>query len=94
MSEHTTNYSQRLTSAATEYVNRRDRFTHPVGHFDRAKRFYPAESEARACCNDIRSPSRRFPFSYMTHCRTMIHVAHLFDVEVADLRGAIREREV
>lgn len=59
------------------YRARRARLAHPDGRFDRAGRWYPAESEWRACCARIRPPSRRWPYSLLLHCRTRRHVWHL-----------------
>jgi hypothetical protein len=56
---------------------RSDRITHPHGKFDNAKRWYPSDEEKCDCCEYIRGPTRAFPFSYMTHCRTKKHVAAL-----------------
>jgi hypothetical protein len=47
---------------------------HPKGKFDSAGRWYPSNSEVRDCCERIRSPSRRWPYSLMLHCRTAKHV--------------------
>jgi hypothetical protein len=68
------------TEAGLEFVCRELRFHHPDGTFDEGGRFYPSEKEARDCCATIRAPSRAFPFSLMKHCRTIKHVANLYDV--------------
>lgn len=52
----------------------KDRKIHPDGKFDNKKRFYPDENEKCSCCSYIRSPSARFPYSYMTHCRSYHHI--------------------
>ena len=82
--------ADRLRTAVAAYYERRDRRAHPDGDFDTAGRFTPATSEWRDCCTAIRSPSRNYPYSYMLHCRTVVHVAALYDVDVAALRHAIR----
>jgi Uncharacterised protein family (UPF0158) len=66
--------------AGLEFVCRELRLHHPDGTFDEGGRFYPSEKEARDCCATIRAPSRAFPFSLMKHCRTIKHVAKLYDV--------------
>lgn len=43
------------------------------GKFDKAGRWYPDESEQRECCKSIRPPSRRFPFSLLSHACTLKH---------------------
>lgn len=77
--------------AAREFISLRDRHTHPKGSFDNAKRWYP--DEYLPCCSAIRGPSRAFPYSYMTHCRTAAHVANSHGVDVSKLRKAAREIE-
>lgn len=79
-----------LELALTEYQKRQARQAHPAGRFDRGGRWYPADSEECDCCSHIRTPSRAWPFSYMTHCRTLKHVAHLFNVSESDLRKLAR----
>ena len=82
-----------ILKAAQEYLNRRDRVTHPDGEFDKAGRWYPSGSEECDCCSSIRVPSRAYPYSYMVHCRTAAHVANLFGVDVRDVRRAARQIE-
>lgn len=65
------------------------RLEHPEGNFDRAGRWYPSAGEARECCRLLRSPSRSYPFSLLTHCRTAKHVANVFQVEPRALRGLL-----
>ncbi len=61
----------------------------PHGRRDSAGRWYPAESERRPCCDRVRSPSRRFPYSLVNHCRTAGHCAALHDVSPKLLRGLL-----
>lgn len=79
----------KLISAVIEYKARKARTSYPQGRFDKAGRWYPAESEACTCCEDIRNPSRRWPYSLMIHCRTIRHIAQLYDVSEGDLRRAV-----
>jgi hypothetical protein len=81
----------RLQSAAQVYNDRRDRRTHPDGHTDNGGRWYPSKAESQPCCRGIRGPSRSYPWSLMLHCRTLTHVANLYDVDLADLRQAGRK---
>lgn len=85
--------SSDLSNAVRTYLNRRDRLSHPVGKFDKAGRWYPSEEETCECCKYIRTPSRAWPYSYMTHCRTIEHVAHLYNVDAKELRRAVRAQE-
>lgn len=78
----------RTVDAAREFIARRDRSTHPDGDFDSSGRWYSAEDEERECCYDIRPPSAAWPYSLMIHCRTLRHIARLYDVDMKDLRRA------
>lgn len=60
------------------WKSRKDRKTHPVGQFDRKKRWLPDTTEECSCCAEIRYPSAAYPYSLMTHCRTKEHVYRLF----------------
>lgn len=73
-------------NAGVVYVARQRRIVHPHGKFDSGGRWYPNNSEYRACCDQIRSPSRRWPYSLMLHCRTAKHVAAMFSVTQKDVR--------
>ncbi len=83
--------SKQLDKAAREYLDRQKRESHPEGSFDNAQRFWPSDEERRDCCDDIRPPSRTYPFSLIKHCRSAEHVANLFGVDVTDLRHRVRE---
>ena len=76
----------KLQEAFQQYIARRDRLVHPDGNFDKGGRWYPSRSESQSCCRAIRQPSRAWPWSYMTHCRTKAHVANLYGVDPADFR--------
>jgi hypothetical protein len=75
--------------AAAEYIARQDRKHHPHGKFDNGGRWFPSDFEERNCCAGIRQPSRSWPYSLMTHCRTMEHVANMYGVEIKLLRKAV-----
>ena len=81
---------QALDRAIETYKARRDRVSGPVGRRDGAGRWYPAESERRACCDHIRAPSRAWPWSLLRHCCTAAHVANLYGVQAADVRRGAR----
>jgi len=76
----------RLNEALIEYLNRRDRVSHPQGRLDNGGRWYPSAEERRECCRTIREPSRKWPFSLLVHCRSLRHVAHLYGVDEKELR--------
>jgi len=81
-------YESQVDEAARCYLARRARTEHPDGTYD-GHRWYSAER--CACCERIRKPSRRYPWSEMRHCRTIRHVACLYGVEEGDLRERARE---
>ncbi len=81
-----------VTAAAKEYIARQERTSHPVGHFDRAGRWYPSDEEWQRCCTQIRGPSRAWPYPLLKHARSATHVAQLYGVDVKDLRQAVRRR--
>ena len=80
---------ERTLEAVKVYLARQSRVEHPYGEFDNARRWYPNLQEQQTCCNMVRSPSRSFPYSLLTHCRSSVHIANLFGVEVKLLRKAI-----
>lgn len=83
--------TEKIHDAAIEFINRRDRRTHPAGTFDNGGRFYLADEEKCACCESIRNPSRAYPWSEMAHGRTLKHVAHLFGVDEKSVRAEVKK---
>ena len=82
-----------LERAAEEYESRQRHTRQPVGHYQGGQRWWPDEkSERRSCCVGLREPSYGWPSSLRNHCRTLSHVAELFDVAAADLRRLVKER--
>jgi len=79
--------NKRTIEAAKEFIVRKTRKKHPDGSFDNTRRWQPSNDERCHCCRLIREPSRRFPYSLMTHCRSVGHIASLYDVDA----GAIRK---
>jgi len=79
-----------LKAAAACYKRRKARLEHPRGEFDKRGRFYPSDAEKCDCCKSVRRPTAQWPYSLMLHCRTMEHIAHLFGVDIKDLRREIR----
>jgi hypothetical protein len=82
---------QQIEAAYQEYEARQDRRKHPEGTFDKAGRWYPTEAEHQDCCNGVRNPSRSHPYSRMTHCRSIPHVAAVFGVDPKELRKCARQ---
>ncbi len=61
------------------YQSRKNRNSDPVGSFDRQGRFYLGEEEVCSCCSAIRTPSKAYPYSELTHARTKKHVTNLVE---------------
>ncbi len=75
-----------VIKATEEYLSRKDRSSHPDGSFDKAKRWCPNDVEECEACSSIRAPSRAYPFSLMTHCRSIGHIANKYKVDASILR--------
>lgn len=82
-----TQFSVIEIQAAQEYLDRRDRKTHPAGRFDKGGRFYISES---CSCGSVRSPSRSYPYSEMVHGRTIKHVANIYNCDELNVRCAAK----
>ena len=78
VTENTPNREEIL--AACLYLKRRERQSHPEGHFDKAGRWYSEgrDAEAMTVC---RLPSRAWPLSEMHACRALSHCARYFDAD-------------
>lgn len=76
---HSNSFFTQIINCAKAYDNMKNRLTHPKGKFDSASRFYV--DKKFACCEQIRSPSRSYPYSQMTHARSLEHIAHEFSLE-------------
>ncbi len=81
-------FTHHVLAAAKQFIARRDRKEHPDGKTDNAKRWYPSTCERTPGCAYIRSPTRAWPWSLMTHCRTAAHVAELHGVDDRDVKRA------
>jgi len=79
---------QKVLDAVKEYIALRDRKSHPDGTFDSGGRFYLTEKHE--CCRGIRTPSRAFPYSEMTHGRTLKHVAMCHGVNESECRKVLK----
>lgn len=65
--------------AGTEFYKRKNRLSHPPGHFDKKGRFYASErTQAVLSC---RSPSAARPYAEMKTARTAAHVAEMRGVD-------------
>lgn len=82
-------FTQEEIDAAREFVRLRDRADHPKGYFDSAGRWYP--EDRLSCCNYIREPSRKWPYSLLVHCRTAKHVAYERGVDEKVIKKIAKE---
>ena len=73
-----------IEKAAIAYLRRKNRKDHPEGKFDK-KKWYPSVDEKCSCCNNIRNPSNAHPYSLMLHCRTLNHIANLYEIKDCDI---------
>lgn len=76
--------NKKIKAAIKLYNERQSRDVDPDGTFDRAGRWYPSDTERCSCCRYISSPTRSYPYSYMTHCRSSEHVANVCDLNNDD----------
>lgn len=80
-----------LAKAANEYNARQSRQSHPCGSFDKGSHWYPSDTEKRSCCAYIRRPSRAWPHSLNKHCRSLEHIAQLYNVDCKMLKNYLVE---
>jgi len=78
--------NNKVIQATEEYLNRKTRKSHPDGKFDKSRRWYPSDKEACEDCYTVREPSRSFPYSIMTHCRSIGHIAKKHKVDASVIR--------
>ena len=69
-----------VINCAKIYIDMKNRLTHPKGKFDSANRFYLTNK--LSCCESIRPPSRNYPYSHMTHARSLEHIAHELSIQM------------
>jgi hypothetical protein len=79
--------TEKLRLAAVRYLALQSRSIHPRGNRGGGGPWYPCQQFD--CCANIRSPSWRWPWSLMNHCRTMPHVANETGIEIERLKWAV-----
>jgi hypothetical protein len=82
--------TRRAVHAAREWFARNKGQSRPAGRWDGASRYRPSADEHRACCDEIRTPSRAHPYSLWSHVHSAVHVAALHDVDPAHVRRAAK----
>ena len=65
-----TNEKTQKEIITTVYTMLKEREIHPSGTFDKAGRFYAEHDDLIS----VRTPSRAYPYSHMTACRTRKYV--------------------
>lgn len=78
--------------AAVDFLMYKNGLRHPSGHKDKGGRWYPETKYA--CCSSIRSPSRSFPWTYYSHCKSAIHIANEYGVRVEDLKENLKKKNL
>lgn len=74
---------------AQKVIDLKDRTIHPDGKFDHQKRWHPdVETESSS---EIREPSRAFPFTKMSHCRTAKYQAQLVGLDHKRIAKVVRK---
>ena len=73
--------NERLDAAISCYIRRQNRKSHPVGYFDRASRWFPSDKERQLCCEKVHPPSASQPNSLNLHCRSLRHIARIYQVD-------------
>jgi hypothetical protein len=72
-----------------------NRQIHPQGDFDNQGRWYPSLAQSAGEMT-VRSPSKHYPYSYMTACRTLKHTRRVADTSpellLKQLEAALRIR--
>lgn len=82
--------ASQIDAGVQTWKARQNRAEHPSGDFDNARRWTPDDEEAQFCCRSIREPSRAWPYTLLTHARSVEHVARLRGLPVGLLRSATR----
>lgn len=79
---------EKALKGAQLYIQRYSKQSYVEGSFDNAKRFYPEGRDMEVMRDDVRSPSRSWPYSYMRACTSKEHCARYFNAD-ADAVGTI-----
>lgn len=82
-----------LRRAAECFRERSERRSNPTGKFDRGGRWHPDSTEWQECCAAVRAPTRNWPYSLLSHCRTISHVSRLCGVDTVALRRYLASRK-
>ena len=79
-----------MADCLREYFERKQGSSMPAGQYDVGGRWHPVYDEYRDCCDSVREPSRRYRYSLLNHCKSLTHLATLFDLDVATVKSCYR----
>ncbi len=84
--------ARNLTKADREAIPPQRRPFQPFGYYTGKQAggpWFPHPYEVRACCQAMTPLVLGHPYHYQRHCRTLRHIALLFNVDEPDLRKAL-----
>lgn len=84
MKENKSKHKEKVRAAAITYCRRKNRTEHPDGKFE-FNGWHPSDHEKCSCCDAVRAPTRKWPYTLTQHSRTATHVAKLYGVSRAEL---------
>lgn len=81
----------RMKQAAAEYIGKAEGKIRPTQYGKwRSGQWFPDAGEYQDCCNDIRGPSRRWPYSYLRHCSTVKHIAVKYGLDEREFKKFLK----
>ncbi len=80
--------AERMERAVHTFLQRESRSESPAGEWQEGI-WQPAPAERRSCCDEI-APTPGNKQALEAHCRTILHIAALFDVPATGLKRAVR----
>lgn len=85
--------SEQVTASAAAhlYIERKNGQGRPLGKTGGGGRWYPDDREFCDCCENVRSPSRAWPWSLYKHCFSVDHAASLFNADATTARKIARQ---
>lgn len=84
-------YQGECCRAAYLYLDRQDGKLQPRGWTGSYRQWRPFALEYHQCCCEYLNLGRRSKTNLKRHCRSLKHVAAVYDLPLADVRSALRE---
>jgi hypothetical protein len=82
---------ERVAAAADLFEARQSGAQEPEGTWtDRV--WLPSDAERRSCCAGLEPDKLKDPQKLRSHCRTLLHIAHHFDLDSRLLRAELKRR--